>query len=193
MELALFPLNTVLFPGSRLDLRIFEPRYLDMVRDCMRAQSPFGVCLIIAGQEAGTPATPSPHGTEARIVDFSSLPDGLLGITVEGGRRFHVDKAQVTGSGLIIAEVEAVAPPPAQPVPVEFALLVTLLERLAEQDDAELVRADKACFDDADWVGYRLAERLPISLAERQAFLEIADPVTRLQQLADWLPRFQKD
>lgn len=191
-ELPLFPLSTVLFPGGRLELRIFERRYLDMVRDCMRAGGGFGVCVIVRGREAGEPAIPAAYGTLARITDFSTLPDGLLGIVAEGTRAFHVERTRVRDTGLVIGDValrEADAP---MPVPPEFGVLATILERLAEQLGGELGAADRARFDDAGWVGYRLAEALPLTLEERQCVLQTADPVARLALLAEWLPRFQR-
>ncbi len=193
MDMPLFPLNTVLFPGSHLDLRIFEPRYLDMVRDCMRAQKGFGVCLIIGGQEVGTPAIPAAVGTEVHIVDFCSLPDGLLGITVQGRSRFRASNVRVLESGLTISSPVRLPPADTLPVPAEYSVLVTILERLADQDDSELVRAEKSRFDDAEWVGFRLADRLPVSLLERQQLLELEEPLARLGLLAQWLPRFQKE
>jgi Lon protease-like protein len=129
MDLPLFPLNTVLLPGGRLPLRIFEPRYLDMVRDCMREGTGFGVCLILDGSEAGRPATPARFGTEARIVDFDTLDDGLLGITAEGTARVRVDALRVTAAGLAIGSVERLPPDPPLPVPAQHALLATLLRR----------------------------------------------------------------
>ena len=193
MQLPLFPLNTVLLPGSRLELRIFEPRYLDMIRDCMRAQSGFGVCLITRGEEIGIGAVPASMGTHARIVDFCSLPDGLLGITALGDHRFVAERTHTSPSGLLLAEVHMLSIVPPQAIPAEYAVLVTILQRLADQDDSELSQAAKHCFDDADWVGYRLADRLPITLVERQQFLEIDSAIARLDQLAQWLPRFQKE
>ena len=92
-DIPLFPLNAVLFPGGTLSLRIFEPRYLDLVRDCTRSNSGFGVCLILAGREAGEPATPAAVGTLAHIEDFYSLPDGLLGIRARGSRRFRAARS----------------------------------------------------------------------------------------------------
>lgn len=193
MDLPLFPLNTVLFPGSRLELRLFEPRYLDMVRDCMRANHGFGVCMIIEGREAGKPAVPANLGTEARIVDFCTLPDGLLGITVQGASRFRVIDTRVDGAGLVRGEIERMPEDPTLPVPAEHALLVTILQRLADNQDTELAQAPKAHFDDAAWVAYRLADRIPVSVAERQHILHLDEPLSRLNQLAEWLPRFQKD
>jgi len=132
-EIPLFPLNAVLFPGSTLGLRIFEARYLDMVRECARSGRGFGVCLIMQGQEAGEPALPAAVGTLASIVDFDTLPDGLLGISVTGGARFRVQRSRIRGNGLVIGEVRGWPDEPVVPVPLEFSLLPAILERLAEQ------------------------------------------------------------
>ena len=94
-ELPLFPLSSVLFPGGTLSLRIFEPRYLDLVKRCGRSGEGFGICLILDGREAGAPAIPAALGTEAAIVDFAMTDDGLLGLTVQGRRRFHVERTRV--------------------------------------------------------------------------------------------------
>lgn len=191
-ELPLFPLSTVLFPGGRLDLRIFERRYLDMVRDCGRHGSGFGVCVIVRGREAGEPAIPAAYGTLARITDFSTLPDGLLGIVAEGTRAFHVERTRVRDTGLVIGEVALRDEDTPMPVPPEYAVLATILERLAEQLGGDLAAAERARFDDAGWVGYRLAEALPLSLEERQRILQTAEPVARLALITEWLPRFQR-
>ena len=191
-ELPLFPLSTVLLPGGRLDLRIFERRYLDMVRDCSRGGGVFGVCLIVRGREAGEAAVPAAFGTIARIVDFSTLPDGLLGITVRGEGRFHVARNRVRDNGLIIGQVECLAADPVLPVPPEYALLATILERLAEQVGGELGGAAKERFDDSAWVAWHLADLLPLEQEERQQLLQDPDPVHRLDLLAHWLPRFQR-
>ena len=190
--LPLFPLKSVLFPGGRLELRIFERRYLDMVAECSRSASGFGVCLILQGEEAGAPAVPAAVGTLARIVDFETLPDGLLGITARGGERFHVERTRVRDNGLVLGEVTYRAEAPSVPVPAEFGLLSTLLDKLAERFGGELAAAPRANFDDAGWIAYRLAEVLPLSMPERQQLLQLADPVERLRTLAHWLPRFQK-
>jgi uncharacterized protein len=191
--LPLFPLATVLFPGGPLALRIFETRYLDLVRECARDGSTFGVCLIVGGREVGAPAVPAAIGTEARIVDFQTLPDGLLGITCRGGQRFHFARTRVRDNGLLIGEVETLAEEVTVPVPPEFSLLATILERLVEQIGAPFGEARKQDFDDAVWVGYRLAEMLPLEPEERQGLLQLGDPIERLAQLAHALPRFQSD
>ncbi len=111
-SLPLFPLNTVLVPGAALGLRVFEPRYLDLVRDCGRNGTGFGVCLILEGREVGAPATPAAFGTEARIEDFDSGPDGLLHLRLRGGRRFHVERTRVRDNGLVVADVSWREPDP---------------------------------------------------------------------------------
>lgn len=191
-ELPLFPLSTVLHPGGRLDLRIFEPRYLDMVRECARSGAGFGVCLIVRGNEAGAPAVPAAIGTLARIIDFSTLPDGLLGIVARGEARFRVQRTRVRDNGLVIAEVDLLPADPALPVPPQSGVLATILRRMAEQVGGELGAASDALFDDAAWVAWRLAELLPLEMEERQQLLQSDDPAQRLQWLAEWLPRFQR-
>jgi uncharacterized protein len=191
--LPLFPLGTVLFPGGQLALRIFEARYLDLVRECARDGSSFGVCLIVGGREVGDSAVPAAIGTEARIVDFQTLPDGLLGITCRGEGRFRVVGTRVRDNGLLIGDVVDLEAEPAQPVPAEFALLATILERLVEQIGAPFGAASKQDFDDAAWVGHRLAEILPLEVEERQGLLQMGDPIERLRHLAHVLPRFQRE
>lgn len=191
-EIPLFPLNAVLFPGGALGLRIFEARYLDLVRECARSSAPFGVCLIMQGAEAGGPALPAAVGTTARIVDFDTMPDGILGISVVGGARFQVQKSRVRDNGLVVGEVRTWPDEPTIPVPVEFALLPAILERLAEQAELAWRNGPRERYDDASWVGFRLAELLPLGDAERQHLLEVTDPVERLEALRDAMPRFQK-
>ncbi|MBS0381684.1 MAG: LON peptidase substrate-binding domain-containing protein [Proteobacteria bacterium] len=191
-ELPLFPLNAVLFPGSTLGLRIFEARYLDMLRECARGDGVFGVCLIMEGNETGEPASPAAVGTLARIVDFDTMPDGLLGISVTGGARFRVQKSRIRNNGLVIGDVREWPDEPGVPVPVEFSLLPTILERLAEQAGLAWRNGPRERYDDASWVGFRLAELLPLGDLERQHLLELTDPMERLAALRDAVPRFQK-
>ncbi|MBE1160400.1 LON peptidase substrate-binding domain-containing protein [Dyella acidiphila] len=191
-EVPLFPLNTVLYPGGHLQLRIFEPRYLDLVRECTRTGSAFGVCLILEGAEAGAPATPAAVGTLARITDFSHRADGLLGITTEGGSRFRVLRTRVRSDGLLRGEVALWPEEATQQVPVEFSLLQTILERLIETMGPPWRHASRDLYDDAGWLGFRLAELLPLAGDEQQHLLEMTDPIRRLATLRDILPRFQK-
>jgi Lon protease-like protein len=182
--LPLFPLNTVLFPGGPLPLRIFETRYVDMVRHCMRHSCPFGVLLIRAGTEVGAAGAveASEVGTTARIVDFNSMPDGLLGLTCVGERKFKVRKRWQQADGLHLGEIEFAVSDESVELPGEFHHLGELLrEVLPELGDlyADIPKQ----LTDAAWVGYRLAEILPISLAEKQLCLELEDPVARLERL----------
>lgn len=191
-DIPLFPLSSVLFPGGPLGLRIFEPRYLEMVRDCARDDACFGVCLLLKGQKAGAPALPAAVGTLARITDFYTLPDGLLGIGAEGGQRFRVLNTRVRDNGLVHGTVRYWPDEPVLEVPSEFGLLSTILERLIQQSGNPYRDTPREHYDDAAWVGFRLAELLPLMAAERQHLLELTDPLERLRALRDALPRFQK-
>jgi Lon protease-like protein len=181
----LFPLNTVLFPGGPLPLRIFETRYVDMVRYCMREQSPFGVVLIRVGSEVGTGAVgeTSPIGTTARIMDFNPLPDGLLGITCQGERKFKVSKHWQQEDGLHVADVELVEPEEAVDLPFEYEHLGELLRKVLPEL-GELYANVPKHFSKASWVGCRLAEILPIASSEKQYCLELDDPIARLARLS---------
>ncbi|MFO1426436.1 MAG: LON peptidase substrate-binding domain-containing protein [Steroidobacteraceae bacterium] len=187
-EIPLFPLNTVLFPGGPLPLRIFEPRYVDMVRRCMREQSAFGVLLIRAGGETGEVASTAEIGTSARIVDFYQLPDRLLGITCIGERRFRVLERRRERDGLNVGSIEWLAPEPAVPVPEEHRHLADLVRRVLPEF-GELYQHVPKHFDDAAWVGARLVEMLPISLGDKQQCLELDDPVKRLWRIAPLIRR----
>jgi Lon protease-like protein len=182
-ELALFPLNTVLFPGGLLPLRIFEPRYLDMVGRCMREGTDFGVVLITSGEETGPLAVTAAVGTGARVVDFSQLPDGLLGVMCRGSRRFRVQSHRVQADGLRIGEVEWLAAPAPAALAAEHLRLAKVLRRVLEElgGTARFLDAD---FDDADWVSNRLAEFLPLERVDQQALLEMSDPQERMRHLA---------
>jgi Lon protease-like protein len=192
IEIPLFPLGTVLYPGGQLQLRIFERRYLDLVRECTRSGTAFGVCLILEGAEVGAPARPAAIGTLARIVDFSHREDGLLGISAEGGSRFRVVRTRARSDGLLRGEVRLWPDEPPQDVPVEFALLQTILERLVESAGTHGRHAPRTSYDDAGWLSFRLAELLPLAREEQQHLLEMTDPLLRLATLRDILPRFQK-
>lgn len=184
--LPLLPLQTVLVPGAALDLRIFERRYLDMVRECGRSGSGFGICLILDGAEAGAPATPAAFGTEALIEDFGSTPDGLLSLRVRGRRRFHVLHTRVRDSGLLVAEIEYRDDDASSPrLRPEHALLAELLRRILLQIASEHAEPAPMLFDNAAWVGWRLAELLPLPLPQRQALLQLDDPHARLQRLLE--------
>jgi uncharacterized protein len=179
-EIALFPLNTVLYPGGPLPLRIFEPRYVNMVRSCTREDSVFGVVLILAGSEAGGDIeSTAPVGTSARIVDFYPLPDGLLGIYCLGGRKFRLLRRWRHEDGFNMAEVHWLPDEPAVELPALYLHLGRLMRKILPEL-GELYEAVEKRFEDAAWVGYRLAEILPVSLSDKQEWLELDDPLERL-------------
>ena len=180
--IALFPLHAVLFPGGPLPLRIFETRYTDMVRRCMRTQQPFGVVMIQEGEEAGVVATTATVGCTARIVDFHTLHDGLLGISCVGERKFRVLRVWRADDGLNMGEVEWLPVEPELPVPADCERLATTLRRALEELAEHYENVERK-FDDAAWIGARLAELLPIELADKQALLELDDPIERLRSL----------
>lgn len=187
-EIALFPLHTVLFPGGPLPLRIFEPRYLDMVRRTLRTQTAFGVVLLQAEATAGVPASTSSIGTSARIADFYSLPDGLLGITCHGVRKFQVRGRRVQSDGLSFGEIDWLAAESAIELPGEFQHLGHLLRKVLPELGNFYADVSKR-FDDSAWVGYRLAEILPLSLPDKQYCLELDDPLARLRHLSPLIQR----
>ena len=191
VEIPLFPLRTVLFPGGFLPLRIFEQRYLDMVRDCARNDTGFGVCLICEGEEAVTPVKTTEIGTLARIVDWYTLEDGLLGVSATGTVRFITDSSWRQDDGLLRARVRILPEPPGCPLPEAYALLAEVLGRFMEKVGHQYPSWSPESLQDALWVGYRLAELLPLAGIEKQHLLELSDPMERLQSLVEILPRFQ--
>jgi hypothetical protein len=186
MEIPLFPLNTVLFPGGVLPLKIFEPRYLDMIGRSLREGLGFGVVTIREGGETGALASIHQIGTMARIDDWFQLEDGLLGIKAVGESRFLVDAVRRQSDGLNVGSVQFIESEAELSVPDRFRSLVLLLENvLSEMGDHFDV--PERHFEDASWVGYRLAEVLPLSLEQRQLCLEISDPIQRLEYIAPLL------
>jgi uncharacterized protein len=185
--IALFPLHTVLFPGGPLPLRIFETRYTDMVRRCMREQQPFGVVLIQEGDEAGVVATTATVGCTARIADFHTLKDGLLGISCIGERKFRVQRVWRAADGLNMGEIVWLPAEPSLPLAAVHARLAATLRRALDELTEHYENVEPK-FDDAAWVGSRLAELMPIELVEKQALLELQDPIERLDALLAAVP-----
>ena len=184
----LFPLNLVLFPDGPLPLRIFETRYYDMVRRCMREGHGFGVVLIREGREVGLADTDLYEvGTLAEITDFHQLSDGLLGLSCVGRQRFRIIERSRQSDGLNLGEVDWLTPQPTVPVPPRHERLSKLLSTVLPQLGEVYANIDMR-LDDAAWVGHRLAEILPIPLPDKQHYLEIDDPVERLDGLAAIAP-----
>lgn len=186
-SLPLFPLHQVLLPGAAMDLRIFERRYLDLVRDCGRSGGGFGVCLILEGGEAGAPAIPAAYGVEARIENFDLGEDGLLSLRVRGHRRFHVVRTRVRDNGLVMADVEWLCPDEEGEIRPEHALLGTLLQTMMEKVGTDLSKLPPRVFEHAGWVGWRLAQVLPITPEQRVSILQEDDVHARLQRLLEWI------
>lgn len=184
--LPLFPLNTVLFPGGPLRLRIFEPRYLDMVSHCMRESSSFGVALITEGREAGGTARTTGMGTTARIIDFERLDDGLLGITARGEQKFSIVDVKTQSDGLNVADVQLLPDEPAMEIPEDLGILAELLKQAFVQVGAAYGN-ETPLYENASWVGMRLAEILPLPMQEKQQCLEMDNAVERLRLLRERL------
>jgi Lon protease-like protein len=191
--LPLFPLKTVLFPGRLLPLKVFEQRYIDMTKSCLKDERPFGVCLITRGEEvaqrdqlgAVAPTDFALVGTRARIVLWDMPQLGILHLKTEGGTRFHVQSSSVSDDGLVVAQVTNLPPEPTVALPEEYAPLASLLELMIDRAGPE--NFSTSALDDASWVGYRLAELLPLPLPIKQSMLEINDSLVRLKVLAQFL------
>ena len=193
VELPLFPLSSVLFPGGNLALRIFEPRYLDLVRRCGRTGEGFGICLLKEGGEVGVARATATIGTEATIIDFAMTDEGLLAITVHGGRRFEILRTRVQPDGLVVGTVRWLHEAPPSLLRSEHHLLSLLLARVMDKAGIDHEGAGKGDLADAAWVGWRLAEWLPLTAADRQRLLELDDADARLQSLVERQPDFQAD
>lgn len=184
--LPLFPLNVVLFPGTKLSLRIFESRYIDMVRECLRQESGFGVVWRMdASIEVG--GGHARIGTEAVIQDFSTLEDGLLGIECRGQRRFVVRSTRARDNGLLVAEVDWLAEESVATISPRHGALQTLMREILQH--RELAGQIEADADDSVSLGLGLASILPIDLPRSQALLELTDPTQRLDALLETVER----
>ncbi len=187
LEMPLFPLRTVLFPGGSLPLRIFEPRYLDMIKQCMREDSGFGVVLIREGLEARTSRdAEQPHtfsvGTEARIVDFSQLSDGMLGIVGRGAAKFRVLDTWEQADHLLVGRVQRLTDEPPGELTEAHEPLVDILRELVKHPMIEKLGLEVS-FDDARSVSWRLSELLPIEPEIKQSLLQMNLPRERLAEL----------
>jgi uncharacterized protein len=186
LNVPIFPLNTVLFPGGLLPLRVFEARYMDMTRDCLKRDAPFGVCLIREGTEVGAPAVPEGVGCLAKILEWDMQQQGILNLKTHGGQRFRILERRTGAQGLTSADVELIPPEASTAVPAEFASCARLLEMVVA-DQGKPIFAEPHAFDDASWVGYRLAEILPVPMIAKQRLLELTDSLGRLSILQRFL------
>lgn len=194
-QLPLFPLRSVLFPGGVLPLRIFEPRYVDMISHCMRHGSGFGVVLIRIGPEARLSAEEvQPEiftvGTEARVVDFNQADNGLLGIVAHGYRKFVVHDTHEQSDHLLVGEVEFLPEEPMGDLLPEHDGLVAILQKLAEHP--LVTKLDiQIEFEQAKSVSLRLADLLPIEPEIKQSLLQLRWPRERLTELQRIVDKFQ--
>jgi Lon protease-like protein len=190
-DIPLFPLQTVLVPGGYLPLQIFEPRYLDMVRDCVRDECGFGVSLIMDNRGPQSASQHARVGTIASIRDWHTMDNGLLGIKTQGQERFMIQSTRMQHNGLMMGSVQVIDHPPAVAVPDSCLLLSTIVGRFMDKLSDNYPGYNKHLLEDADWVGYRLTELLPLKNLERQGLLELDDPLQRLNALLKLIPRFQ--
>ncbi len=187
-RIPIFPLDTVLFPDGLLPLRIFEMRYIDMIKACMKDGSPFGVCLIQADAEAGMPAAPCRVGTLAIIADWNMTQLGILNITAKGTRRFLIESIDTREDGLLVADVTMIAAESSYTVSEKYALCTTVFDTILHQVGED--RFSRPMHPELmPWLGYRLAESLPIKVAAKQDLLEMNDSEMRLRILLAFLRR----
>ncbi len=176
-----FPLSRVLFPGAMLPLRIFEPRYLRMVADCLKNERGFIICQISSGREAGQAASFHSIGTLAKIIDWNDGA-GMLQITCEGDRRLQVLNSTIEEDQLITSEAVYLEREPVTGIALQHQPLVQMITDLFTQHEVEV---DPHLLTDASWVSFRLAESLPLPPARKQWLLELTNPTLRLGALAE--------
>ncbi|MFA7291446.1 MAG: LON peptidase substrate-binding domain-containing protein [Rhodocyclaceae bacterium] len=186
LDIPLFPLKSVLFPGGSLALKVFEKRYLDMSADCLKNELPFGICLILKGEEVGAPATPYSVGTLAHVTSWDMEQLGILQLGVRGGRRFRILETRIEADGLLRARVRLLEEPAPVAVPVAQEGLLPILQKVADDLGPEKMPLPHA-WGDATWVGYRLTEVMPVQLLAKQKLLELDDAVSRLEILFKYL------
>jgi Lon protease-like protein len=190
LHLPIFPLNTVLYPGGLLPLKIFEQRYLEMTKACLRDAAPFGVCRIREGPEVGAPAVPEPVGCTAVIAEWEMPHLGVFHLKSRGQQAFRILDRTTQRDGLIRAEVELLADATGDPAPDALQLCRQVLEQIVNRVGSDYFFAPLD-FDNPRWVSYRLAEVLPLGMEDRQALLEARDDSDRLDRLRAFLKRVE--
>jgi Lon protease-like protein len=188
LDIPIFPLDTVLFPGGVLPLKIFEQRYLEMTKTCLRDGTGFGVCLINDGQEVGSPATPAEVGTIARIDKWDMPQLGIFHLMTRGTERFRILSTQTARDGLIRGAVAMLDAEPPALAAGRHAQCVEVLRQLVERFGEEHFPPPHD-YADASWVSCRLAEILPIDRFEKQRMLVANDAVARLDRVLHLLKR----
>lgn len=182
MNIPLFPLSSIVLPGGRLPLRLFEPRYIRMVSECMKKESGFGICLSRPQDSSDLDVQPYPIGTVARVVDFDQGSDGLLHITVLGEQEFTVASFNAESDGLLVGEVELQNRPETSPMPSAYSGLAVKLSQILDHLEPHISFPDRD-LDDAEWVCNRLLELLPIEADHKYEMLSSFDTGSRLKAL----------
>ena len=190
-QLPLFLLQTVLFPEQHLPLRVFETRYMDMISTCLKDEKPFGVVLIKNGGEVGEAAEPESVGTLAYIEQWEMPQTGLLHILVRGDRRFRIEDTDQTAK-LVRADVSLWEHEPQEAIPAEFGDMAEFIHAVIRDFDTQLI-AKPHRYEDASWVGMRLAHLLPVAAHLKQAWLEERSPVARLRSIKTTLDAMAVD
>ncbi|NND89286.1 MAG: peptidase S16 [Granulosicoccus sp.] len=183
MQLPLFPLTSIVLPGGLMPLRLFERRYIDMVKDCFKNETGFGICLIKRGRESGEVSEPYPRGTRVSIVDFDQGSDGLLHITARGEEEFRLLTYASTDAGLLIGEVEPLPRRPATTMEPEYELLSQKLDLILSYLETD-IRFEEKHLDDADWICHRLLEVLPLTAEAKFELLQMDSNRERLAALS---------
>jgi Lon protease-like protein len=194
LTLPLFPLATVLFPDGVLPLHVFEVRYLQMVRHCIAAGTPFGVVLLTAGTEVRTPEGQERFagaGTLAHVAQTLGASPGLLKVSCRGGQRFRIAASERRANGLWMAEIEMVEPDRVLAVPAELQgaadALARVLETVAREPEERRPVLPPLRLDDCGWVANRWCDLLPLALPQKQNLLMLDNPMIRLELLHDVL------
>lgn len=186
-SLALFPLSNPLFPEQKMTLQIFEPRYVSLVSRCMKNDEGFGVVQIREGREVGRAPQVFQFGVEARIIDWEQLENGLLGITIQGCRKFTLQSTQIEKDQLMTADVTWLPEEPCRPVPDDYDGLLDLAVELREHPVVSRLNLPE--IQNSRDLGWQLCQLLPLSLPDKVALLSLSDPDLRLEQLAERISR----
>lgn len=187
-SLALFPLQTVIFPGGLLPLRVFEPRYMDMVTQAIADRAAFGICAIREGRDVDIAAKHYNVGTCVKVIDWDMPQPGILHIQTQALERFVVRSSRSETNGLRIGEVDEVSSEPAIALPEELTLAAEVLYQIINELGPEKF-VQPHDYTNAVWVSYRLSEVLPLKLSVRQNLLEMNDSIARLTILTEFLKK----
>jgi len=191
MKAPIFPLNSIVLPGGRIPLQLFEPRYIDMLARCLKNDQGFVISLLRDGAETGRVSSFCEIGTYVRIIDFQQLDNGLLGITVEGEAKVAIAQSWQQSDGLNLGEVALLPEEACENVPAAFHELPSVLRALFQHPviDGLGMQVD---YENARDVSWRLTELLPLDMQEKQSLLEMQDPLARLERLQGLLEALEE-